>query len=383
MILPPSSVANPADAGKKAHTNYRYLAVPPDIAPPALHGPNPMVPPGSGNFETPASLACIYGLVPKTMACNPRKVTANVAGGSKAIAIVDAFDDPTVLADLKAYSTQFGLPAITAANFQVVFASGTRPPRDDGWGLEIALDVEMAHALAPKSKVFLVEAASNSFADLLFAERKAAALVAAAGGGEVSNSWGSNEFAAETGSAFTAPFTKAKVVFFASTGDNQSPSFPAVAPNVVAAGGTTVNRTAAGDFVGETSWSEAGAGPSAFFPRPSFQNSVAPVVGSHRGIGDLAAVANPNTGVWVRFRNQWHVLGGTSVSSPILAAIANTAGHFATSNAAEEVRIYGALGTGAFRDEKAGVCGVGHALSAQIGYDFCTGVGSPVGKNGI
>src|SRR5689334_4390287 len=189
VVVPPSSTVNPADAGKKAHTNYRILTLPPGAAPPALHGPNPQVPPGSGNFETPASLACIYGLVPKALACDPKKVTANVVGGSRAIAIVDAFDNPTVRADLQAYSSQFGLPAITSSNFQVVFATGTRPPRDDGWGLEIALDVEMAHALAPKAKVILVEAASNSFADLLLAERKAATLVAAAGGGEVSNSW--------------------------------------------------------------------------------------------------------------------------------------------------------------------------------------------------
>jgi subtilase family serine protease len=383
VVVPPSSVVKPTDAGKKAHTNYRYLALPPGAAPPALHGPNPQVPPGPGNFETPASLACVYGLVPKTLACNPNKVTANVVGGSRAIAIVDAFDNPTVRADLKAYAAQFGLPAITSSNFQVVFATGTRPPRDDGWGLEIALDVEMAHALAPKAKVILVEAASNSFADLLFAEKKAAALVAAAGGGEVSNSWGSNEFGGETGSTFTSPFTKAGVAFFASTGDAGFPSFPAVAPSVVAAGGTTINRTAAGDFVSEASWSEAGAGPSQFFARPAFQSKVAAVVGTHRGIADLAAVANPNTGVWVRFQSQWFVLGGTSVSSPLLAAIANTAGHFATSSAAEEARIYGALGTGAFRDEKTGVCGVNHALSAKAGYDFCTGVGSPVGKNGL
>src|SRR4051812_17508314 len=237
VVVPPSSVVKPTDAGKKAHTNYRYLALPPGAAPPALHGPNPQVPPGPGNFETPASLACVYGLVPKTLACNPNKVTANVVGGSRAIAIVDAFDNPTVRADLKFYSAQFGLPAITSSNFQVVFATGTRPPRDDSWGLEIALDVEIAHALAPKAKVILVEAASNSLADMLSAERKAAALVAAAGGGEVSNSWTVAEFDGETAPSLTSAFIKPKVVFFASTGDTQSPSWPAVTPNVVAAGG--------------------------------------------------------------------------------------------------------------------------------------------------
>src|SRR4051812_15242952 len=238
VIVPPSSVAGPTDAGRRAHTNYRILVLPPGAAPPALHGPTPAVPPGPGNFETPASLACIYGLVAKRLGCNPQKVTANVVGGSRAIAIVDAFDNPTVRADLKFYAAQFGLPAITDSNFQVVFATGTRPPRDDGWGLEIALDVEMAHALAPRAKVILVEAASNSFADLFQAERVAANLVAAAGGGQVSNSWGSNEFAGETGAAFTSPFIKNKVVFFASTGDADVTSYPAVLPQLVAAGGT-------------------------------------------------------------------------------------------------------------------------------------------------
>ena len=143
----------------------------PKAAPPDLFGLNPQLPPFPGhNYETPASLACVYGLVAKTAGCNPRTLKTNATGGSKVVAIVDAFDDPTVLSDLKKYSKQFGLPAITAANFQVVYASGSRPAYNAGWAQEEGLDVEMAHALAPKAKVILVEAASNSFADLANAE---------------------------------------------------------------------------------------------------------------------------------------------------------------------------------------------------------------------
>ena len=52
--------------------------------------------------------------------------------------------------------------------------------------------------MAPDAKLFLVEARSNSLNDLLAAESVAGNRVASAGGGEVSNSWGSDEFAGET-----------------------------------------------------------------------------------------------------------------------------------------------------------------------------------------
>ena len=384
VITPPSSMVRPGDAGVRAHTNYKILQVPQNAVPPALFGANPMIgPPGAGFYETPASLACIYAIVKVTPGCNPRTVKIVSAAGSKVIAIVDAFDNPTILTDLKAFSTQFGLPQPTSSTFQVVFASGQRPFRDDGWGLESALDVQMAHALAPKAKVILVEAESNSFSSMLTAEKKAAALVAAAGGGEVSNSWGSPEFGAETSATYVSPFVKSKVVFFASSGDSGTPLYPAVLPQLIAAGGTTINRTASGVHTGNSAWGDSGAGPSQIIPRPSFQSKVSSVVGSKRGIADISAVGNPNTGVWVRFQSQWYVVGGTSVSSPVLAAIANVSGHFATNNAAEEARIYGALGTSALRDIKNGKCGYNQSLSAKAGYDFCGGVGSPQGKNAL
>jgi hypothetical protein len=97
-------------------------------------------PPFPGTFfETPASLACIYGLVAVTPGCDPNTVTTVSNRGSKVIAIVDAFDNPSALADLTLYSAQFGLPAPTAANFQVVYATGVQPANDTGWALEEAL----------------------------------------------------------------------------------------------------------------------------------------------------------------------------------------------------------------------------------------------------
>src|SRR5215468_6046936 len=95
-------------------------------------------------------------------------------------------------ADLITFSTQFGL---RQPSFQVGYANGQRPPVNANWNIEEALDMEWAHAMAPGAKVYLVEAASNSFADLLQAVSVANTLLKAAGGGEVSMSWGGSEFA--------------------------------------------------------------------------------------------------------------------------------------------------------------------------------------------
>jgi subtilase family serine protease len=376
VSVPQSSLQLPQDRGRRAHTNVRRLvlarAVTPDTAP------------YSGVFyETPASLACIYGLTKRVAGCNPQTVSRNASGGSNLVAIVDAYDDPTALSDLQAYSRQFGLPSVSASNFQVVYASGSQPAYNSGWQVEEALDTQMVHAMAPHAKIVLVEAASNYYSDLLAAEQVAANLVSAAGGGEVSNSWGGGEFPAETESYYTSPFTGTSVVFFASTGDGESPSFPAVLPGVVAVGGTSVSRNpTTGDYQYEVSWADAGAGPSVYVSRPSFQSAVAGTVGAQRSVPDISADANPDTGVWTLINSAWYVVGGTSAASPLIAGLTNAAGHFAVSANAELTAIYGNFGTADFHDVARGTCGEYQYYSAAKGWDFCTGVGSPANLQG-
>src|SRR5262249_28281374 len=84
-------------------------------------------------------------------------------GANQTIAIVDAFDDPNIAADLAHFNSPFGLPS---APFTKATPQG-QPAGDQGWGEEIALDVEWAHAIAPGASILLVEAKSNSFSDLL------------------------------------------------------------------------------------------------------------------------------------------------------------------------------------------------------------------------
>jgi kumamolisin len=349
--------------------------------------PNELPPIPGLFFETPASLACIYNLVSvKVPGCDPNLTTTNPSGGSRAIAVVDAFDDPTAESDLATFSAQFGL---TPADITVVFADGTQPGLDPtgGWEIEESLDIEWAHAMAPNAKIFLVEAADNSGSSLFNAVIVASQLVAKAGGGEVSMSFGGGEFPQET--SLDQIFTMPGIVYVASSGDSPGPQYPSVSPNVISAGGTTISRNAnTGRFIFENTWQDAGGGASFFEPRPDFQNVVKRIVGNTRGTPDISFDANPNTGVWVFdtnpvFGQGWFVVGGTSVAAPSLAGIINAAGSFRKSSQAENSAIYGHMANQRqFNDVFYGNCGLNIGDFADRGWDFCTGVGSDRGYDG-
>ena len=416
VVTPESGVVGPDDTGSRARTNVKLFVPaggPGSVAPPShpgAVGPEEL-PPISGAYyaNTPASLACVYGLVPRSNdGCNPYVVTRNPSGGSRAIAVVEAFDAPNLASDLAVFSAQFGLPAPTAANFQVVYASaggcttgGTKPAYNLGWEAEATLDVQWAHAMAPHATIYVVEAVSDGPADLFAAVAVASQCVAENGGGEVSMSWGFSEFPGET--ALDGLFTQKGVVYFAASGDAPGALYPSASPNVIAVGGTSLVRNPLpwrgqlGDFQGEVVWNwgpteGTGGGPSVYEPRPPYQYLIKDIVGSSRGTPDVAAVADPFTGVWIYDSNPfgWLVVGGTSVSTPVWAGIVNAAGRFRNSTAAELAQIYASAslfqeGVAGFTDITSGACGIGpdfEGLLATEGWDFCTGVGSPLGYFG-
>ena len=373
ILVPPSSGTSFQNFGVRAHTNLRVLDVPDSDGAKAAQ------------FNTPDTLRAIYHL-PST-------------GGSGAIAIVDAYDFPTALNDFNAFSDYFSLPKETSTNatssmnktFEVVYANGYKPQSGgsyiSSWNLEAALDIEWAHAMAPGAKIYLVEAASDSTADLQSAVRIASQL---AGVKEVSMSWGGSEVPWEA-TSLDQTFATPGVVYLASSGDSTSQmEYPAASPNVISCGGTTVNRNASGAFVSETGWNQAGCGVSLYEPRPAFQSRVASIVGAKRGVSDISFDADPNTGVFVFDstplwgESGWWILGGTSVSSPALAGVINlaaTAGSgFAANTAAEQTRLYANLGNAnAFRDIVSGTDG---RYKCQTGWDFVTGLGTPNGLTG-
>lgn len=305
--------------------------------------------------------------------------------GTQAIAIVDAYDNPTALADFNVFSQQFGLPTepstdATNANnkvFQVVYQDNIQPASDPGWAGEIALDIEWAHAMAPGAKIYLVEAQDASD-NLYAAVQQASALPNVR---EVSMSWGGGEWSGESGadSVFTSP----GVVYFAATGDSGAGTiYPSVSPNVVAVGGTSVVLDNSGNFLQELAWAGSGGGPSLYEPMPAFQQAVQSVVGGSRGAPDISGPADPYYGADVYSSyafGGWAVIGGTSWATPTEAGIANARGQFSPSTNAELTRVYQEYSVPAtyvslYRDITQGNTG----YPATIGYDFATGIGSAV-----
>lgn len=321
------------------------------------------VPSGYG----PADLRAAYNL-------------SSTGGTGQTIAIVDAFDDANAESDLAVYRSQFGLSACTTANgcFRKVDQNGgTNYPRGDmGWAEEISLDLDMASAICPNCKILLVEAKTNSFANLATAVDRAATM----GATVISNSYGGGEYSGEVNDQ--AHFNHPGVAITVSSGDGgYGTEFPAASQYVTAVGGTTLRRDGSARGFTETVWSGAGSGCSAYITKPSWQNDTGC---AKRTVADVSAVADPNTGVAVydTYRlhpGGWLVFGGTSVSAPIIGGVYALAGNSASIN-------YGSFSyshLSALYDVTSGNngnCGSSYLCTAKSGYDGPTGDGTPKGS---
>jgi len=286
--------------------------------------------------------------------------------GSGTIAIIDAYDDPYVTQDLTALCSQFGLPA---PNLEVHKMSSS-VSADQGWALEISLDVQWVHAVAPGAKILLVEATSSYLSDLLAAINYAAGRTDVVA---VSMSWGGGEFLGE--SSYDSSFTSSHgTAFFASSGDNGAgASWPSVSANVVSVGGTTLKLTS-GTVTSETAWSGSGGGTSVYEPKPAYQNALS---GTTKSTPDVSYNADPNTGFSVYDSygyGGWIVVGGTSAGAPQWAAIQALGG---TANNPNFYADYAQSYSAHFRDITQGSNG----YPAKTGYDLATGLGSPITVN--
>lgn len=315
------------------------------------------------------------GLSPATIKSAYSFSTSSTAGAGTTVAIVDAYNDPNAESDLGVFSSQFGLPACTTANgcfSKVNQTGGTKYPKtDSGWALEISLDVQWAHAIAPGAKILLVEASSNSFTNLLAAEDYAKTHAQ-----YVSNSWGGSEFSGE--SSYDSHFVRSGVSFFVSAGDSGLPAqYPSSSPNVISVGGTTLTISG-GTFVSETGWSSGGGGCSTYETATSAQSSFSQYgqvsCAGKRATPDVSMDADPASGVSVydstRYQGQqgWFTVGGTSVGSPIWA------GRSADSVVVVDATyVYGA--SISYRDIISG----NNGAPCLVGYDLCSGRGSWTG----
>lgn len=309
-----------------------------------------------------------------------------VTGGKGTIAIVDAYDDATIENDLAVFDVQYKLPACTTKNgcFEK-HKMATSTAANSGWALEESLDVEWAHAIAPTAKILLVEAKTQSGANLLSALDYAASRKDAIA---VSMSWGGAEFSDEA--TLDSHFVGAAsgTVFFASSGDDGTgASWPAASLAVIGVGGTSLElATTSGSFISESAWSGSGGGVSAYEPEPGYQAAYnIPKANKMRAIPDVAYDADPASGYAIfkstgtsssTAKNGWYTVGGTSAGAPQWAAIQALGGTVSLAKIYADKASTSTLKF--FRDITSGSNGTcKYYCDARARYDYVTGLGTP------
>ena len=372
LILPSDAIA--------ANAHASYEAVCPAGAPGTAHCHALVVTDGQGNPVSSSSPpAGSYGPAQFHGGYNLPTMTAS----TQTIGIVDAYNDPNIASDLATYNTYYGLPACTTSNgcFTVVNQTGGAklPKSNSGWSLEISLDVETAHEICQNCRILLVEASSNSMANLGAAVNEAAKL----GANVISNSYGSSEYSGEVSDS-NSYFNHPGIMITVSSGDGgYGVEFPAASNYVTAVGGTTLTLAGSNAYQSESAWSSGGSGCSAYISKPAWQ---ADSGCANRTVADVAADADPNTGAAVydsvRYQGQsgWFQVGGTSLSAPLIGAVYALAGNASS-------LVYGSnpyANAAALHDVTSGSngsCGGSYLCTAVAGYDGPTGMGTPNGTS--
>jgi hypothetical protein len=310
--------------------------------------------------------------------------------GGQVVAVIVIFDDPTIEADLAVYRSTYGLPPCTTANgcFRKVNQSGDPAPLatpDRAWAAEAALDVEMVSAACPKGRILLIEA-QDVLSDSVYISMNAAVeqgAVAVVNGFGVPEG-GSEPFLEEQHYKHTCI---AIVAPSGNTGYGVGVQFPASSQYVTAVGGTTLTRANSARGWSESVWglpANAGAGTasgcSGSVLKPPFQSD--PAFGTHRTVGDVAAVADPNTGVAVYDTyggTGWVVDGGTDAAASIVAGIYGLANPVPANDFLNQYSYATPAALFDVTEGANGSCGHAYLCQAQVGYDGPTGLGAPNG----
>ncbi len=317
---------------------------------------------------------------------------ASAGGAGKTVAVVDAYNDPDAVGDLKAYRAHYGLSAcnagtgagcVTKVNEQG--ASSPLPAANVSWAAEESVDLDMVSAICPNCHILLVEATTNGLGDLGIADNTAVSL----GAVFVSDSWDGAEFPAES-FYDNVYFNHPGVAISVASGNlGYGTGWPSASQYVTSVGGTTLNADP-GSARGwaETVWDGTGAGCSAADPKPAWQTTddTAPSGCLNRTENDVAAVANPKTGVaaYDTYHSPgWSVMGGTSVATPIITSVYALAGTPAPGTYPASYP-YQSGSKAALNDVTSGSdgsCETGrqYLCHAGPGYDGPTGLGTPDG----
>jgi hypothetical protein len=374
--------------------------------------------PANVTVYTPAQIRAAYGMFALANASSVTSAQGAQMGAGQTIYIIDAQDDPNIAAELASFDSYFGLPGCTSTpiatsaslplaaapttgcTFSVVYSdangamTASAPSYDSNWAVEIALDVQWAHATAPFARIILIEAPNAGVMDLLAAVQLANQM----GPGIVSQSFGAPEGSWVT--SLDATYSAANMTYLAATGDaGAAVNWPAASAHVLAVAGTSLTYSGAGPRT-ETVWSGTGGGESAYVPTPAYQTLAVPGLqpSSNREVADVTFNADPYTGQYVAVISQdatthvWQpvaywVVGGTSLATPQwagLIAIANAlraqsalAPMGAVQPAIYDLGVQAGSYASAFLDVRTGSDGSCATCAAGVGYDLPSGLGSP------
>ena len=323
------------------------------------------------NLQTLTSAGCGYTPAPIQTAYNLKGLYAEgYTGSGQTIVILDWCGSSTIQHDANAFSHKFGLPLLNSSNFQIIYTP-TKSTCISADQVEINLDVEWAHAIAPGANIDLVVPPSASFQDVDQAEFYAVNYDL---GNSVSGSYGSkenetppsvletenliSEIAALSG--ISTNFSSGDYGDFSASGGTPTVNAPADSPWATAVGGVSLALNSDDSMAWQAGWGNnesllaeygqisdppapqgfyfgSGGGQStcavqdengnclAGFPKPAFQKGVA---GRYRQVPDIAWLADPFTGavIAISIPGQspelvWQVVGGTSLACPMFSAL--------------------------------------------------------------
>jgi subtilase family serine protease len=389
LVLAASPLAGVADgATSTGATTAGVAEVCPTVQPGQGQCQSLVVTQAKGSVVPLATPTYERGLTPADIQDAYRLPTSG--GDGRTVALVESKDYPNLESDLATYRAQFGLPPCTTGNgcLRVVNQDGTPKISGNGvgigWFVETALDVDSVSSSCRDCHILVVEANSSSKKDLAIGNETAARLGAVA----VSNSWKVPEFVHEATGPYGAYFDHPGVAFLASSGDGGSGKgrtigYPAGLPTVVAVGGTSLVKDDSARGWTETAWAGSGSACGQYVEKPSWQTDPDCAM---RTTADVSAVADPKTGLAVYVTDTkgglgWIVVGGTSLSAPLLGGIYGLAGNTAALGSGISAYLY------AHADQLFDVtsgsnsasCEIDYICHARTGYDGPTGLGTPNG----
>ncbi len=304
-----------------------------------------------GQAYTPRQMRIAYGV---ESLCQQ-----GYTGKGQTVILIESFGSATIQADLDAYSRRFNLPLTTVdvcAPLSMRAASGTEDAK--GWAVETTLDVETVHAIAPEAKIVVLTspiAETQGVVGLPEFRWLQQYAVDHQLGHVVSQSYGASELSLDDAEGraelqqwndfYQRATTQQGMTFVASSGDGgptnyateedartrqlasiPTTSFPANSPWVLTVGGTVLSVNGATiQEVQEVAWPKSGGGFSMFYSTPSYQQllpaSAQSQLQNRRGVPDVAASADSRAGLVIHYQGKYRVIGGTSASAPLWAAL--------------------------------------------------------------